>query len=117
MTGKQAEQRDQWPTVIPTSVDVDVRDQARLISHSTALNVNDRRTQKHLLKTIKPKENSTAEHLQQREEQLATTSFSAAHVRPVQKPATFDGRSPWEPYHTQFEIAAEINNWSDERLF
>ncbi|XP_028417631.1 uncharacterized protein LOC114542079 [Dendronephthya gigantea] len=31
--------------------------------------------------------------------------------RPVQKPAVFDGRTPWEAYKTQFEIVAEINRW------
>ena len=31
----------------------------------------------------------------------------------VQKPAPFDGKLTWDAYHTQFEMLACINNWSD----
>jgi hypothetical protein len=34
-------------------------------------------------------------------------------TRPIQKPATFDGRIPWDSYRTQFEIIAGINRWSE----
>lgn len=34
-------------------------------------------------------------------------------VRPIQKPPVFDGRTPWDAYITQFEIAAEINDWKE----
>ena len=32
---------------------------------------------------------------------------------PVQKPAPFDGKLTWDAYHTQFEMLARINYWSD----
>ena len=38
----------------------------------------------------------------------------ASTARPVQKPPTFDGRSSWEAYITQFEIVADLNRWSME---
>ena len=31
----------------------------------------------------------------------------------VQKPAPFDGKMTWDAYHTQFEMLAQINHWSD----
>ena len=34
-------------------------------------------------------------------------------VCPIQKPPVFDGRTPWDAYITQFEIAAEINDWKE----
>ncbi|CAB3986795.1 Hypothetical predicted protein [Paramuricea clavata] len=34
-------------------------------------------------------------------------------TRPIQKPATFDGRIPWDSYRTQFKIVAGINRWSE----
>ena len=37
----------------------------------------------------------------------------AVQLRTVHRPATFDGRSPWEAYHTQFELLAELNRWKD----
>ena len=30
-----------------------------------------------------------------------------------QKPAPFDGKLTWDAYHTQFEMLAQINRWSD----
>lgn len=41
-------------------------------------------------------------------------SYLATASRPVKKPSIFDGRTPWEAYHTQFEIVANINNWNNE---
>ena len=42
------------------------------------------------------------------EERGPTTTRST-----VQKPAPFDGRLTWDAYHTQFEMLAQINRWSD----
>ena len=37
------------------------------------------------------------------------------HVpRPTQKPTTFEGKSSWDAYKTQFEIVAEINGWEGQ---
>ena len=30
-----------------------------------------------------------------------------------QKPAPFDGKLTWDAYHTQFDMLAQINRWSD----
>ena len=40
---------------------------------------------------------------------------SATVVTPslVQRPAPFDGKLTWDAYHTQFEMLAKINHWSD----
>ena len=40
-------------------------------------------------------------------------SVTSSAVRPIQKPTVFDGRTPWDAYITQFEIAAEINDWKE----
>ncbi|CAB4046197.1 Hypothetical predicted protein, partial [Paramuricea clavata] len=43
-----------------------------------------------------------------------SASCVATASRPIQKPSIFDGRTPWEAYHTQFEIVADINNWNND---
>ena len=35
-------------------------------------------------------------------------------ARPTQKPTTFDGKTSWDAYKTQFEIVAEINGWESQ---
>ena len=30
-----------------------------------------------------------------------------------QRPSPFDGKMPWDVYHTQFELLAQLNGWSD----
>lgn len=35
--------------------------------------------------------------------------------RPTQRPAYYDGKLPWEIYCLQFDIAAEINGWNEEK--
>ena len=39
--------------------------------------------------------------------------LTSSAVRPIQKPPVFNGRTPWDAYVTQFEIAAEINDWKE----
>ena len=39
--------------------------------------------------------------------------LTSSAVRPIQKPPVFDGRTAWDTYTTQFEIAAEINDWKE----
>ncbi|MGH0151575.1 UNVERIFIED_CONTAM: hypothetical protein FKN15_030359 [Acipenser sinensis] len=43
---------------------------------------------------------------------------SAAEIPPWpslrQKPPTYDGKSSWETYITQFEIVSQLNNWTEE---
>ena len=34
-------------------------------------------------------------------------------TKPTQRPTTFDGKSSWDAYKTQFEIVSEINGWDD----
>jgi hypothetical protein len=34
--------------------------------------------------------------------------------RPTQRPTTFDGKTSWDAYKTQFEIVAEINGWESQ---
>lgn len=34
--------------------------------------------------------------------------------RPIQRPTSFDGKTPWEAYSIQFETVAEINKWGQE---
>jgi hypothetical protein len=43
-----------------------------------------------------------------------SASCVATASRPIQKASAFDGRTPWEAYHTQFEIVADINNWNND---
>ena len=31
-----------------------------------------------------------------------------------QRPSPFDGKMPWDVYHTQFELLAQLNGWSDK---
>ena len=39
--------------------------------------------------------------------------FGAVLQRPIQKPTPYDGRTPWDAYHTQFELLAGVNGWTD----
>ena len=34
--------------------------------------------------------------------------------RPVQKPMPYDGTTTWDAYFAQFQIIADVNNWSDK---
>lgn len=34
--------------------------------------------------------------------------------RQLQRPGSYDGRSSWDAYHTQFEMLARINRWKEE---
>jgi hypothetical protein len=45
--------------------------------------------------------------------EIAIAQPQLGATRPIQKPATFDGRIPWDSYHTQFEIVADINQWTE----
>ena len=35
--------------------------------------------------------------------------------KPIREPPKFDGKSSWEPFLAQFEIAARMNGWNDEQ--
>ena len=39
-----------------------------------------------------------------------TPSFDAGRAR--QRPSPFDGKIPWDVYHTQFELLAQLNKWN-----
>ena len=52
----------------------------------------------------------------------ASRGLEDSHTRPTtdtrgerqhQRPASFDGKMPWEAYLAQFELVAEINRWSE----
>ena len=47
---------------------------------------------------------------------LSATSGDSEEKRPVQKPPSFDGKSQWKPYISQFEIVAGMNQWNDDLL-
>ncbi len=40
------------------------------------------------------------------------SSSSSEAQRKMKRPATYDGKSSWEDYYVQFEMVAEINEWS-----
>ena len=41
------------------------------------------------------------------------TTFLHEVMKPTQRPKTFDGKTSWDAYKTQFEIVAQINRWDD----
>jgi hypothetical protein len=41
------------------------------------------------------------------------TTFLHEVTKPTQRLKTFDGKTSWDAYKTQFEIVAEINGWDD----
>ena len=42
-------------------------------------------------------------------------SPDVAISKPVQEPPKYDGKSSWEAFLVQFEIAAKLNGWNDEQ--
>ena len=47
---------------------------------------------------------------------LSVCSGDPEQNRPIhKKPPSFDGKSQWEPYTTQFKIIAEMNQWNEEQ--
>ena len=40
---------------------------------------------------------------------------SVTMSKPIREPSKFDGKSSWEPFLAQFEIAARMNGWNDEQ--
>lgn len=46
---------------------------------------------------------------------LSFCGLEPEQKRPIQKPPAFDGKSLWEPYITQFEIGAGMNQWNNEQ--
>ena len=47
---------------------------------------------------------------------LSLTAMTSMHgaSRPQPRPSPFDGKMPWDVYHTQFELLAQLNGWSDK---
>ena len=43
-----------------------------------------------------------------------TDTRPQAGQRQQQRPASFDGKMPWEAYQAQFELLADLNSWSHE---
>ena len=39
--------------------------------------------------------------------------FGAVLQQPIQKPTPYDGRTPWDAYHTQCELLVGVNGWTD----
>ena len=46
---------------------------------------------------------------------LSFSGMKPEQKRPIQKPPSFEGKTLWEPYSTQFEIVVGMNQWNDEQ--
>ena len=67
--------------------------------------------------------NTPAKHNDAKQEPLTPTATATPFDRTlsnpgmynvIQKPVKYDGRTPWESYLAQFDIASQINGWDEE---